>query len=247
VERARAFGLVAEEYERGRPGYPATAIDWLLGSEPLDVVDLGAGTGKLTAALVAAGHQVIAVEPLKEMRAILAERVPQARAVDATAESTGLSADSADAVVAGAAFHWFDRPRALAEIVRILRTPGTLGLLGNGFDAPAGWVHALREIVGRPRLGRAGHWPDESELRQWFAEADERQFEHDDWVDRDRLVDLAVSRSSVATLAPDERQALLHRVAGLWDTEPELQGRESVTLPYLTRVRRARGIRAAGA
>ncbi len=99
MERGRSFGLVAEEYDRGRPDYPVSAIRWLLGEQSLNVVDLGAGTGKLTAALVAAGHRVVAVEPVAEMRAILAERVPGTRVVAATAESTGLDASSADAVV----------------------------------------------------------------------------------------------------------------------------------------------------
>lgn len=244
AERARSFGRVAAEYERGRPGYPPAAIEWLLGQEPLDVVDLGAGTGKLTAALIAAGHRVTAVEPLEEMRAILAEQVPDARIVAATAESTGLPAGSADAVVAGAAFHWFDRTRTFPEIVRILRPPGTLGLLGNGFDTALGWVGRLREIIGESRLSRPGHWPEADELRDWFAEVDDQEFTLDHWVDRERLLDLAVSRSGIATLAPDERAALLDRVSALWDEDPDLRGRSSVNLRYITRVRRARRISA---
>jgi SAM-dependent methyltransferase len=245
VERARSFGLVAEEYERGRPSYPVSAIQWLVGEPPVDVVDLGAGTGKLTATLVAAGHRVVAVEPVAEMRVILIGQVPEARVVAATAESTGLDASSADAVVAGAAFHWFDRARVFPEIARILRAPGTLGLLGNGFDPSAGWAQRLRAILGGSRLGRPGHWPEAEELRQWFTDVDERQLPHDEWVDRERLLDLALSRSSVATLPPDERRALLDRISELWDDEPELRGRESVRLPYLTRVRRSRGLKPA--
>jgi SAM-dependent methyltransferase len=241
MQRARSFGLVAEEYERGRPTYPMAAISWLLGDEPVDVVDLGAGTGKLTSALVAAGHRVVAVEPVEEMRAILSEQVPEAQAVvAATAESTGLPAGSADAVVAGAAFHWFDRARAFPEIARILRPVGTLGLLSNGFAGSVSWVRRLQELLGGPRPGRPGHWPDEEELLCWFEETDERQFELDHWVDRDRLLDLAVSRSNVAVLAPAERQTLLGQISALWDEEPGLRGRERVKLAYLTRVRRAR-------
>ncbi len=240
MRRARSFGLVAEEYERGRPSYPLAAIHWLLGDQALDVVDLGAGTGKLTSALVAAGHRVVAVEPVDQMRAILSEQVPEARVVAATAEATGLPAASADAVVAGAAFHWFDRARTFPEITRVLRPAGTLGLLGNGFDSSVSWVRRLQEILGGPRLGRPGHWPSEDELLAWFDETDERQFELDHRVDRKRLLDLAVSRSSVALLAAGEREALLGRVSALWDEEPELRGRDRVTLAYLTRVRRAR-------
>lgn len=137
AERARSFARVAGEYERGRPGYPRAAIQWLLGAKPLEVLDLGAGTGKLSAALLEAGHRVTAVEPLDEMRAILTSRLPQAHALDGTAEQLPLADASVDAVVVGAAFHWFDQSVALAEIARVLRPPGVLGLLGNAFDTPA--------------------------------------------------------------------------------------------------------------
>ena len=95
---------MANEYDRGRPGYPPEAIEWLLGVESLDVLDLGAGTGKLTGALLDAGHRVIAVEPLAEMRAILTSSLPAARALAGTAERLPLADDSVDAVTVGAAF-----------------------------------------------------------------------------------------------------------------------------------------------
>ena len=241
MERARAFALVAEEYDRGRPGYPAAAVRWLLGDAPLTVADLGAGTGKLTAALVAAGHEVVAVEPLAEMRALLTAGVPGARVIAGTAEDTGLPAGSVDAVVAGAAFHWFDRSRAFPEITRILRPPGILGLLGNGFDGVAPWVARLREILGGSRLGRAGHWPTADELRERFADVELREFALEETVDRARLLDLALSRSSVAMLEPDERQAILDRIGALWEQEPDLRGATTATLRYRTRVQRCRG------
>jgi SAM-dependent methyltransferase len=246
VERARAFALVAEEYDRGRPGYPSAAIAWLLGSQPLDVADLGAGTGKLTAALVAEGHRVVAVEPLAEMRAVLRARVPQARVVAGVAEQTGLAAATVDAVVAGSAFHWFDRSRALPEIERILRAPGILGMLGNGFDTSPPWVARLRQMLGGSRLGRPGHWPDQEELLERFLAVEEREFPHQERLDRDRLLDLALSRSRIASLAADERRALLEQIAELWDQEPGLRGNDSVALRYMTRVRRCRGLRRAG-
>jgi SAM-dependent methyltransferase len=243
VERARAFGLVAEEYDRGRPGYAAEAIRWLLGDEPLHVVDLGAGTGKLSRALADAGHRVTAVEPLAAMRAILRERLSEARAVNGTAEQTGLPDACADAVVAGSAFHWFDRARAFAEIERILRPPGIVGLLGNGFDTSVQWAVHLREILGGTRLGRPGHWPSDEELLEYFRSVEEREFRHEQVVDRDLLRDLALSRSSVAVLEAGEQAALLDRVAALWVQEPELRGHDRVRLGYLTRVRRCSGLR----
>ena len=97
--RARSFGTVADEYERGRPGYAAEAIRWLLGEQPLHVLDLGAGTGKLTAALLAAGHDVTAVEPLEPMRERLAARLPAALALEGSAEALPLRDSSVDAVL----------------------------------------------------------------------------------------------------------------------------------------------------
>ena len=104
-------------------------------------------------------------------------------------------------------------------------------------------MRRLQEILGGPRLGRPGHWPEEQELLEWFEVPDERQFELDHWVDRARLLDLAVSRSNVAVLAPRERQALLGQISALWDEEPELRGQTRVKLAYLIRVRRARRLR----
>ena len=138
--RARSFGAVAERRTSGDgPATPPTTIAWLLGPEPLEVLDLGAGTGKLTAALLAAGHSVTALEPLPEMRAILTATLPAATAIDGRAEDLPLADRSVDAVVAGSAFHWFDREPALDEIARVLRPPGVFGLLGNRFDTSVDW------------------------------------------------------------------------------------------------------------
>jgi SAM-dependent methyltransferase len=243
AERARSFGRVAGEYQRGRPGYPREAIDWLLGEEPLDVLDLGAGTGKLTAALLDAGHRAIAVEPLAEMRAILTATLPAALALEGTAEQLPLAENSVDAVVVGAAFHWFDQDAAQLEIARVLRAPGVLGLLGNAFDPGVKWVAKVREILGPPAIERRGHWPSPQELGELYAEVEDREFDHQQSVDRAGLRDLAVSRSSVATLPEDERETVLARLDRLWETEPELAGLSEAVLPWRTRVRRCRGLR----
>jgi SAM-dependent methyltransferase len=238
AERARAFAGVAAEYDRGRPGYPCAAIEWLLGSSPLDVLDLGAGTGKLTTALLGAGHRVIAVEPLAAMREILTARSPQTRVLAGTAEQLPLADASVDAVVVGAAFHWFEQEPALAEIARVLRLRGVLGLLGNGFDASTAWVARVREILGPPAIERPGHWPAAEVLRERFAEVDEREFPHTQHIDRAGLRDLASSRSALAVMSDAERESVLARLDQLWEQEPELAGREEVELPWLTRVRR---------
>jgi SAM-dependent methyltransferase len=241
--RAASFGAVADRYQRGRPGYPPAAIEWLLGSEPLEVLDLGAGTGKLTAALLDAGHSVTALEPLPEMRAILTETLPAATAIDGRAEQLPLADDSVDAVVAGSAFHWFDREPALDEIARVLRPPGVFGLLGNRFDSSVDWQRQLR---GRPgaganRIYRRGHWPTQPELRERYAEVEDAPaFAHGVEVDREAVRDYLASTSAVATLDPAARDARLTRVDALWENEPELRGRETTTLVWRTTVRRSR-------
>ena len=215
----------------------------MLGERPLRVLDLGAGTGKLSAAVLAAGHSVVAVEPLAEMREVLRATLPQLEALDGRAEQLPLAADSVDAVVVGAAFHWFEQGPALDEIGRVLRAPGTLGLLGNGFDTSQPWAAELREILGPPAIEKPGHWPDPESLRARFAEVEDRRFPHTQLVDRDRLRDLALSRSSLAVKEPQAREVTLGQVDELWQRHPELAGRREATLRWVARVRRCRTLR----
>ncbi len=242
--RARSFGAVADAYQRGRPGYSAATIAWLLGPEPLDVLDLGAGTGKLTAALLAAGHRVTALEPLAEMRRVLTETLPAATAIDGRAEVLPLADRSFDAVVAGAAFHWFDREPALDEIGRVLRPPGVLGLLGNRFDTSVDWQRRLNRIGGTKGIWRAGLWPSHEELRERFAEvADAPDFPQSIEIDRAALDDYLASTSQVATMGDAERAEFFARIDALWSSDPDLAGRETTAMRWRTTVRRGRGLR----
>ena len=180
--RARSFGAVAATYDRGRPGWPAEAIEWVLGAEPLDVLDLGAGTGKLTEALLAAGHRVTALEPSAGMREVLVDRLAamtsDATVVDGKAEELPFGDDSFDAVVAGSAFHWFDREPTLDEIARVLRPPGVFGLFGNRYDTSIDWQRRLRKISSAGMIYRAGHWPSQDDLRERFGEVEDRSIAH---------------------------------------------------------------------
>ena len=243
AQRAKSFGRVAGEYERGRPGYPPEAIAWLLGDAPLEALDLGAGTGKLTGALLQAGHRVLAVEPLPEMRAILASTLPGAHALDGTAEMLPLEDGSVDAVTVGAAFHWFDERVARAEIVRVLRPPGVLGLLGNAFDTSVPWVARLREILGPPAIQRPGHWPSVADLEEDFGEIEDHQFPHEQRVDPASLRDLASSRSSLAIMPRAQREDVLASLDRMWEQEPALIGRTHVQLAWQTRARRCGRLR----
>lgn len=243
AQRARSFGRVAAAYERGRPGYPPEAIEWLLGARPLEVLDLGAGTGKLTRALLDAGHRVTAVEPLDEMRVILSSRLPAARSLAGSAEHLPLANASVDAVAVGSAFHWFDASAALTEIARVLRPPGVLGLLGNAFEVSTPWIARVREILGPPAIERPGHWPSALDLRERFADVEDREIPHEQRIDRSGLRDLASSRSGLALMEDAQRALVLAGLDRLWEQEPELLGRTDVLLPWRTRVRRCRGLR----
>src|SRR6478672_4630208 len=149
-ERAASFGGVADVYERSRPGYPEDAVRWLAGEQPCDVVDLGAGTGKLTRSLVALGHRVTAVEPLPEMLDQLRSAAPEATALEGAAEAIPLADGSADVVTVAQAFHWFDHGPALVEIARVLRSGGRVALVWNIRDESQPYVSELSDaMVGR--------------------------------------------------------------------------------------------------
>lgn len=234
--RATSFGDVADAYERARPGYPEDAVRWLVGAEPRDVVDLGAGTGKLTRSLVALGHRVTAVEPLPEMIAHLLAAAPGVTAVQGGAEAIPLEAESADVVVAAQAFHWFDHGPALREIARVLRPGGSIALVWNTRDDREPWVAQLsEEVLGSEGLEErdAAAPVTESGL---FEPVERALFPHAQCLDREGLVDLVLSRSYCAVMTSAERAPLLDRVERLFD-EHAVDG--LVELPYVTECFRA--------
>ena len=211
---ARAFDQAAEAYERGRPGYPDPAVAWLgavLGLGPgTTVVDLAAGTGKLTRLLVPTGAAVIAVEPLAGMRAALAEQVPGVPVVDGTAEDTGLARGLADAVTVAQAFHWFDGPVALAEIHRVLRPGGRLGLVWNRRDLTQDLQRELDQVIERHRGETPTHagdrWRQAFDQTALFGSLSMASFTHHQELDADGLVDRVLSISFNASLPEAERR-----------------------------------------
>ncbi|MGZ6645839.1 MAG: class I SAM-dependent methyltransferase [Solirubrobacteraceae bacterium] len=224
---ATGFARSVEAYERARPEYAPEAIAWL--AQELDlrpgrtVVDLAAGSGKLTRPLAALGCEVIAIEPVAEMRAAIG---PAARAFDGTAEAMPLPDDSADAVTVGQAFHWFDGPRALVEIERVLRPGGALALVWNRRPSERSALHAAISEMIAPYRGDApahasGAW------REAFAgrELTERRFEFTQRLDADGLADRVGSTSFVAALDDATREPLLTRVRALAPDGP-------VDVPY---------------
>jgi SAM-dependent methyltransferase len=235
AERAASFARVADAYEQARPGYPADAVLWLAGETPRDVVDLGAGTGKLTRSLAALGHHVVAVEPLGEMLDRLRAAVPGVTAVAGSAESMPLPDGAADVVACAQAFHWFDQEPALAEIARVLRPGGRLALVWNVRDERVPWVSELSDaMVGRTGVDRGAAAPiEQSGL---YGPVEHAAFEHTQTVDRDALRALVLSRSYCAVLPEEERAPILGRVDRLFD-EHARDG--LLTLPYVVECFRA--------
>ncbi len=237
--RATSFGAVAGAYERARPGYPDDAVRWLAGDEPCEVIDLGAGTGKLTRSLVALGHRVIAVEPLEEMLEQLRRAVPGATAVRGSAEAIPLPDGSADVVTCAQAFHWFDRTVALREMARVLRGGGRVALVWNTRDDSQGWVAELTDtVIGRSEFRAGGVVAAAASIDETglFGPVERASFAHVQMLGRSDLVELVRSRSQCAVLTEDERRPVLEHVEALFDAH----ARDGVlAMPYATECFRA--------
>jgi ubiquinone/menaquinone biosynthesis C-methylase UbiE len=240
-DQARSFDRVAGAYQRARPSYPAAAVEWVLEAAPgRRVVDLAAGTGKLTEVLVAAGVDVVAVEPLANMRAELERALPLVRALDGSAERIPLPDAGADALFVGQAFHWFDEGPALAEIARVLAPGGALGLVWNMRDDRVPWVAELtRVLLGAGDViteSRGIARPFRSDL---FTAAERRELPNPVEFDRERLRDWASSTSRIAVLPEAERERVLDDVVRLADTHPALADRRTFDMPFVAVVVRA--------
>jgi SAM-dependent methyltransferase len=229
-QRSLSFGSEAAAYERGRPSYPPEAIDWLLPAGARDVLDLGAGTGKLTTRLVERGLSVVAVDPIAEMLEVLSTALPDTPALLGTAEEIPLPDNSVDAVLVAQAWHWFDPERAIPEVVRVLRPGGRLGLVWNIRDERLGWVKDLGRIIG--------HEDDPAArtvtLPAPFTDVERFQVEWTNYVTPQAVIDLVASRSYCITSPTDVRTRTLDRVRELLATHPALANSTGLSLPYVT-------------
>ena len=232
IHAAAAVGFArgAEAYELGRPGYPAEALEPLRLSPGLTVLDLAAGTGKLTRPLAASGARVIAVEPVAEMRAALPDSV---RALEGTAEAIPVEDGSVDLVTVAQAFHWFDGDAALAEIHRVLRPGARLAVVWNRRveDAPVNL--AIDELVDPYREDTPTHrgeaWRAAFERTSLFGPLEEHVFVNEQVLDEDGLAARICSISFIACLPDLERVRVLVRAR-------ELTAGGTVTVPYRTEV-----------
>lgn len=229
-ERSLSFGSEAAAYERGRPSYPPEAIDWLLPAGARDVLDLGAGTGKLTTRLVERGLDVVAVDPLAEMLELLSSALPDTPALLGTAEQIPLPDNSVDAVLVAQAWHWFDPEQAAAEVARVLRPGGQLGLVWNTRDERLGWVKDLGRIIGHEDdpFNRSVTLPDS------FTELARHHVEWTSYLTPQALIDLVASRSYCITQPAAVRTQTLAEVRDLLATHPALANSTGLALPYIT-------------
>jgi ubiquinone/menaquinone biosynthesis C-methylase UbiE len=231
----RSFGPVADAYDRARPSYPEEAVSWMTGAGRSVVLELGAGTGKLTQLLHESGHDVLATDPLPEMLSRLAHRVPVKHVV-ATAEQIPLRSRSVDLVVCGQSFHWFEHDRALAEIARVLRPGGVLALAWNTYDVSIPWVRRLKQIIS-PDAGTQ----DENAIplmeTPYFGFVDKKQFRFWQVHNSSSLADLTRSVSHVATMGETHRASVLAKVDALYAEYG--RGHDGMQLPYITRCYRA--------
>lgn len=239
---ARGFASQADTYARGRPEYPAEIDTWLRGTLDLHagraVLDLGAGTGKFTRRLVQTGAAVIAVEPVAQMRAQLAAAVAPVQVLEGSAEAIPLADASVDVVVCAQAFHWFANARALAEIRRVLRPGGRLGLVWNVRDESVDWVARLTAIMA----------PHEGDAPRFYKGDWKRVFPAEGFGPLSRqslpyahvgppqqvIVDRVMSVSFIASLPEPEQARVRARLHDLIDQHAALSGRAEVAFPYRT-------------
>jgi ubiquinone/menaquinone biosynthesis C-methylase UbiE len=241
---AEGFSRNAEDYERTRPGYPPDALAHLadvlgLGAG-VTVADVAAGTGKLTRLLVPTGAHVIAVEPVAEMRSVLASAVPGAEVLDGVVEHLPLGDASVDAVTIAQAFHWFDGPRALAELARVLRPGGALAVVYNHRDRDAPWLAAVNRLVEAHRHGTPqqwdGRWLSAFTDQPLFTSLGRADFDNPQVLTPEEFLGRMRSMSYVGALPAPEQEALLTAIAALLAEDPATAGRDELVIGQRTSV-----------
>ena len=242
VSRALSFGTAAADYARHRPGYPEPAVAWALepvrGRPAAQLLDLAAGTGKLTAVLRSHGT-VTAVEPDPAMLGELHRQFPEVTAAEGSAEEIPLPDASVDAVLVGSAWHWFDHDRALREIARVLRPGGVLAILGNREDGRIDWVRGYLEVREREReMPRRGDRRRTLPAHPAFGPSERATFPNPIRTTADWLVAMLGTHSWALTATPAARASAFRRVRAYLAERPETSAGE-FELPLVTEVVRA--------
>ena len=241
VPRRLSFGAHADAYERARPAWPEEAARWLVPDGAQLVVELGAGTGKLTRAVAALGVRVVAVEPDSRMLAVLRERGLEG--VEGGAEAIPFGDGEADGIVAGSCVHWFDLERALKEIHRLLRPAGRFGFGWNGRDGRHPTIARMNEVIysaapDRTRW-RDRDWADEVTATGLFSNVEHAVLEHVHELPRGALDDHLYSYATIASLPDAERRRVFKEVADVLDADPAVSDGNRLQLPFVVTAYRA--------
>lgn len=243
VDRATSFGAEAANYEAGRPDYPFEAVAWML--EPMSagsrrIVDVGAGTGKLTRVLAhAPGAEIVAVDPDAAMLDTLRRSVPGVPTFEGSAERMPLPDASVDAAVLGQAWHWVEPIAASTELGRVIRPGGVLGLIWNIRDERADWVRRLTDIMhSSPAENMVnGSGVDGPRIERPFGRIESQRWEWTRPMTRNQLHQMALSRSYLITASPAERAEIIRGMDALFDELDLAEG--TIELPYVTHAFRA--------
>ncbi len=238
---ARGFDSAAALYEAARPGYPRLVIDRLIEGLSLTpdslLVDVAAGTGKLTRLLAERDTNPIALEPVLGMRSELRRTAPEIPIVAAMAEALPFRTASIDAVTVAQAFHWFDNPTSHHQLARVIRPGGKLALLWNARDRQVAWVDAIWSIMDR--IERHAPWRNHESARSangrtipGFSAFERSEFVHDHEVTREQVIQRIASVSHVAILPEKQHSAVLEEVASILDTNPDTRGKPTLAITY---------------
>jgi SAM-dependent methyltransferase len=229
------------DYEAARPSYPPEAVAWLVENLRIEpgrrVVDLAAGTGKLTRLLIPTGAELIAAEPVAGMRATFRANVAGIPVVATTAEQLAFRDASLDAVTVAQAFHWFDHDRTIADLARVVRAGGRVGLIWNARDRSVDWVDQVWGIMDR--VEKRAPWRNHDEWSDsaytdlpGFGALHTAEFRHEQPITPEGMVQRVASVSHVSVLPDAEREAVLDEVRVVLTTHPEARGRTELLVPY---------------
>lgn len=242
---ARGFGDSADSYEKARPSYPPDAVAWLIEKLRIGpgarVCDLAAGTGKLTRDLKGSGADLVAVEPVAGMRAVLHRELPSVGAVGAVSEALPFPDETLDAVVVAQAFHWFDAALSLRELHRAFRPGGRLGLIWNAWDDSVPWIERVHRVVAdasSTTQWQRGHWS-----RDWVVEAiahdggfsavERARFAHGQVLTIDGVVERVATTSHIASAPDADRERTLAAVRAILDDDPDTRRRDELDFTYV--------------
>ncbi|MFB4348599.1 class I SAM-dependent methyltransferase [Microbacterium sp. CR_7] len=232
---ARSFEGIGADYDRYRPGFPSVAADAIVPRHVGVALDLGAGTGKFTEHLVDRADRVIAVEPSAAMLDVLREKLPGVEALAGNAEQIPVGDAAVDVVAVAQAFHWFDRVRACAEIARVLRPGGTLGLLWNRSDPACSWDRAAARVI-HPAVGEADETTSTAEELPGFRFDRLESFHWTEPITRDGYLARWSTVSTFLVADPAGKAAMTAAIEEILDADAATRGLDGFELPHLTDV-----------